>query len=72
LVLKEGPQISLNIDTIRKPMVLLIDEVDVFFSKDFYGNVYTPSTDIKHPAVSSLIDYIWNKRNERIKINEVR
>jgi hypothetical protein len=53
-------------------MVLLIDEVDVFFSKEFYGNVYTPSTDIKHPAVSSLIDYIWNKRNERIKINEVR
>lgn len=53
-------------------MVLLIDEVDVFFSKDFYGNVYTPSTEIKHPSVSYLIDYIWSKRNERIKINEVR
>ena len=23
--------------------ILLIDEVDVFFSKDFYGECYTPS-----------------------------
>jgi hypothetical protein len=28
--------------------ILLIDEVDVFFSREFYGNIYTPSIVFGH------------------------
>ncbi len=34
-----------------RPKVLLIDEVDIFFSKDFYGNVYNPKACLKDPTI---------------------
>ena len=45
LVLKEEfcknkPVLKLNRE--KRPQVLLIDEVDVFFSKSFYGRDYIP------------------------------
>ena len=43
---------------------MLIDEVDVFFSKDFYGNVYTPSASLSDPTITNLLDYVWEKRTE--------
>jgi hypothetical protein len=39
--------------------VLLIDEVDVFFSKEFYGKVYVPQAQIKSPEITKLLDLIW-------------
>lgn len=33
---------STNITEISRPSVLLIDEVDVFFSDNFYGSLYYP------------------------------
>lgn len=36
----QRPQIDLSED--KRPQVLLIDEVDVFFSDDFYGQTYNP------------------------------
>ena len=49
----------------NRPEILLIDEVDVFFSKDFYGKPYIPSTSIKDPSIDKLINFIWSKRNEK-------
>jgi len=46
----------------NRPKILLIDEVDVFFSKEFYGNVYTPSTVLRDPTVTALINFIWESR----------
>jgi hypothetical protein len=46
--------------------VLLIDEVDVFFSESFFGNKYIPAAEIKHDAVSALINYIWEERQKKI------
>jgi len=47
---------------------LLIDEVDVFFSKDFYGNIYTPSAKLKDPTIIELTNYIWNNRNSKLTL----
>lgn len=38
---EKKPEIDLSTD--KRPQVLLIDEVDVFFSDDFYGRTYNPS-----------------------------
>jgi len=45
-----------------KPNILLIDEVDVFFSKRFYGNQYIPSFKYQHEYINDLFDFIWGKR----------
>jgi hypothetical protein len=37
----------------------LIDEVDTFFSKDIFGEVYVSSASIKGTEVKNLVDYIW-------------
>ncbi|CAF1267204.1 unnamed protein product [Adineta steineri] len=43
--------------------VLLIDEVDVFLSKKFYGGMYTPSFLLRDPSIKSLLDTLWNNRD---------
>jgi hypothetical protein len=49
-------------DPNQRPKILLIDEVDVFFSKDFFGNTYNTLASLKCPQVSALTDYIWSQR----------
>ena len=44
----------------------MIGEVDVFFSPDFYGNLYTPSSSIQDDSISEMIKFIWSKRNEAL------
>ncbi len=46
----------------KRPKILLIDEVDVFFSRDFYGSVYTPSASLKDSTITNLVQYIWKQR----------
>jgi hypothetical protein len=48
-----------------KKRVILIDEVDVFFSKDFYNKVYVPVAQIKHEKVSKLLDYMWQSKDDK-------
>ena len=70
LVLKDGilpTKPAINLENNKRPQVLLIDEVDVFFSDSFFGNVYIPSAEIKNDAVSALCDYIWAERQKKIE-----
>ncbi|CAL6089204.1 Helicase-related_protein [Hexamita inflata] len=53
----------------QRQKILLIDEVDVFFNKDFYGNSYSPLAQVKSVEITSLIDYIWKNRNNSSEIN---
>eukprot|EP01041_Mallomonas_annulata_P002329 gene2329-4529_t len=48
---------------LTRPNILLIDEVDVFFSSDFYGNLYKPVTTIQDPIITYIILYIWNNNS---------
>jgi hypothetical protein len=69
IVLKDEFQTSkpvIDLSTEKRPHVLLIDEVDVFFSKEFYGNTYNPQAQIKHKAISALTDYIWQQRQLKV------
>ena len=47
-----------------KLRVLLIDEVDVFFSKDFFGNTYLPEATLKDQTVIALLDVIWRSKEQ--------
>ena len=42
--------------------VLLIDEADVFFRGDFYGNAHKPQAMLQDPAVHSLVRCVWDRR----------
>ncbi|XP_065663342.1 uncharacterized protein LOC136085801 [Hydra vulgaris] len=55
-----------------RPMILLIDEVDVFFNKDFYGNLYTPLARIKNPCIADLTRYIWSHRKEKLTLKHLQ
>ena len=46
------------------PRVLLIDEVDVFFSESFYGQVFVPRATIKSPEITQLIEDIWENKDD--------
>lgn len=48
----------------RRDRVLLIDEVDMFFSKEFYGNTYNPTASITGPDVSALLRCAWENRTK--------
>ena len=47
----------------RRPRVLLVDEVDVFFDKDFYGKTYSPYILLGKPEAKALVNYIWSHRS---------
>jgi hypothetical protein len=50
-------------DDAPRRRILLVDEVDVFFAKDFFGKYYTPSTNIKHKLIEDLTTFVWNNRD---------
>ena len=41
-VLKNSEEVLIIPDSNARPQILLIDEVDVFFSESFFGNTYMP------------------------------
>ena len=43
-----------------EPTILIIDEVDVFFDEEYFGNSYCPSIDLKGENVSTFLNYVWN------------
>jgi hypothetical protein len=58
----------------RRDKILLIDEVDVFFSKDFYGNLYKPLARLTDSSITALINYIWEIRDQptELKIAKIK
>jgi hypothetical protein len=47
--------------------ILLVDEVDNFFSKEFYGNTYNPCTFINSPNVIEIIKFIWAHKEHNVE-----
>ncbi|ETO33241.1 hypothetical protein RFI_03866 [Reticulomyxa filosa] len=52
--------------------ILLVDEVDVFFNKDFYGKCYSPAATLRHDTITKLVDFIWKKRGSFLKLKDVK
>jgi len=59
-------------DVEKRPMILVIDEVDVFFQKEFYGQLYTPVASLSNPSIMALIEYIWNNRGTIQRLADVK
>ena len=47
----------------QRSNILLIDEVDVFFSKEFFGNIYSPILRLENGYISHFFDFIWKSRD---------
>ena len=73
LVLVKPPNnLMIKRDEKPRPKVLLIDEVDVFFSDGFFGSTYTAYASIKGKQVEALTDYIWEHRKEVLMIRAIK
>ncbi len=65
-----APAVAASATRLRR--VLLVDEVDVFFSEDFYCRPYKPGCDITSPEIKELFKTIWNRRSENPSPGEVK
>lgn len=60
--------------TVTRERIIIIDEVDVFFSTEFYGNFYRPLAEIRGDEVHQLVSYIWSIREDKaaLRLNTVK
>eukprot|EP00035_Acanthoeca_spectabilis_P015561 m.311601 g.311601 ORF g.311601 m.311601 type:complete len:3639 (+) comp16386_c0_seq3:125-11041(+) len=65
--LKAGPKRS---DSLVP--VLIVDEVDVFFSQSYYGQVYVPAAVIRHQTVNTLVLSIWKLREKKPTVKDIK
>ncbi|ETO30348.1 hypothetical protein RFI_06774, partial [Reticulomyxa filosa] len=72
LILPDNEKKSNELERIIRSKILLIDEVDVFFNKDFYGSCYSPAATLRHDAITKLIDFIWKNKNSFLKLKDVK
>jgi len=63
IIFKNNENIFAQINSQRKFQVLLFDEIDVFFSKEFHGKIYSSCLLHKHPTINDLFKFIWNNRS---------
>jgi hypothetical protein len=54
-----GQRASAGTQRSNRKRVLLIDEVDVFFKKDFYGSSYRPLATLQSKSFADLVKYAW-------------
>ena len=67
----EGNPIAQQGAAVNRPnRILLIDEVDVFFGVDFYGNCFNPATLYANQHTFALAKFIWTNR-KAIKLEQV-
>eukprot|EP00956_Cyclotella_meneghiniana_P041584 scaffold231470_cov23-Cyclotella_meneghiniana.AAC.1 len=55
--------------------VLLVDEVDVFFGSDFYGQTYNPLLNLSEPEAAEILKRIWNafsRGGRRYKMGDIQ
>ena len=69
-ILEKGSSLPDRDATSSLPSVLLADEVDIFFGKEFFGATHNPGCKIRDPLLSELIDYVWLLSKQFSKIME--
>lgn len=55
--------------------ILLIDEVDVFFGSDFYGQTYNQVCQLHEPEVVDILQHIWDARkhgDRRLRLVDIQ
>ncbi|ETO06880.1 hypothetical protein RFI_30511 [Reticulomyxa filosa] len=72
LILPNKEKSLSKISRVTRAKILLIDEVDVFFNKEFYGGCYSPAATIRHDSVTKLIDFIWKNKSVDLTLKAVK
>eukprot|EP00808_Paulinella_micropora_P010728 g29972.t1 len=54
------------------PRILMIDEADVFFGKDFYGNSYNAGVTLKEREIQALMQYIWEQQQNKPTLRQLQ
>lgn len=65
---KDGPCEPIAIPSQKQVMqeeILLVDEVDVFFGSEFYGQTYNQVTQLREPEVAEILKSIWGAHKAR-------
>ena len=52
--------------------ILLIDEVDVFFKRQFYGGTLNAGVLLQSPSIENLIKLIWSHRNGACSLESIK
>ncbi|EAR87661.2 helicase carboxy-terminal domain protein (macronuclear) [Tetrahymena thermophila SB210] len=58
--------------TTKNPSILIIDEVDVFFTKDFYGSMYNPVARLQDENIVKLAEFIWQSRKQHLFLEKIQ
>ncbi|ETN99838.1 hypothetical protein RFI_37629, partial [Reticulomyxa filosa] len=72
LIIPDDEKKSVETPRVTRARVLLIDEVDVFFNKEFYGSCYSPAATLRHDTITKLINYIWENHESLSRLNDVK
>jgi len=59
-LITRGHPVAINKKTEKRQNIVIIDEVDVFFNRAFYGAFYNPVLRFHHKKICALIELIWN------------
>ena len=58
-----------------KEDILLVDEVDVFFGREFYGSTYNQVVEFREPEVATILKRIWEahtRAGHRLRLNDIK
>ena len=59
----------------KREEILLVDEVDVFFGPEFYGQTYNQVVEFREPEIEEILTSIWNAWSQggrRLKLNDIQ
>lgn len=60
-----------GIGDIGRKKILLVDEVDVFFSEAYFGKLYSPVITLKSRRISKLADFVWHHENNNLTFKKI-
>ncbi|KAL7554369.1 hypothetical protein ACHAWF_017810 [Thalassiosira exigua] len=61
--------------TCERKEILLVDEVDVFFGSEFYGQTYNQVVEFREPEIEEILKRIWNAWSQggrRLKLSDIK
>jgi len=64
IIFNKNENILTQFKSSKRFQVMLFDEVDIFFSKDYYGKMYSPSIEYKDKTIIALFELIWKHRTK--------
>ena len=70
-------KVKLNTAPVKeRKEILLVDEVDVFFGKEFYGTTYNQVVEFREPEIEEILKRIWNAwiqgGGRRLKLSDIK